>query len=88
MHLGTFNGLDLLALSPLKSSQQRRDSTFPWAAMRELAHLSCSEGTATSDEHLLGKTDSVGSCGRNPARCVRLCARDAARFRTLGRLSG
>ena len=51
LHLGTFNNADVLVLSPMESSQERREEQMPIAAMRELAHLSAfeSQPLATSD---------------------------------------
>ena len=48
LHFGTFNDADVLVLSPMTSSQERRESPIPIPAMRELAQV-----FATGSEPLL-----------------------------------
>jgi hypothetical protein len=83
LHLGRFGALDLLAISPMNSSQVRRESTIPWAAMRELAHLSAlRDQPLTTSAYWDRLTRGVREVGTRPgaSECAQLLHHMAQRW--------
>jgi hypothetical protein len=85
LHLGTFNNADVLVLSPMESSQERRERQMPLPAMRELAHFSALESQPlTSSDYWRGLERDVAESGNAPgaSRTGELMGRVSSRWST------
>ena len=85
LYVGSFNDTDVLVLSPMESSQERRQRQMPLAAMRELAHLSALESQPlASSEYWRGLERDVTESGNAPgvAEIGELMGRASRRWST------